>query len=128
MRAHGRDSIRLDLKVGYAPVSINVGLPVGLLVHELIINAFKHGFPSRDSGTVTIECERAEDRYRIVVADDGEGLPEGKTWPEPGKLGNLVVQTLRENVRLELRVDSGPARGTRVTIEFVHKPAKPRVN
>jgi PAS domain S-box-containing protein len=128
MRAHGRDGIRLDLKVGYAPVSVNVGLPVGLLVHELIINAFKHGFPNRDSGTITVECEREEDRYHIVVADDGEGLPEGTTWPAPGKLGNLVVQTLRENARLELRVDSAPGRGARVTIEFTHKPAKPRVN
>ena len=49
----------------------------GLLVNELLTNAFKHAF-ERGHGVITIECLRQEDAvYRVVVGDDGLGLPSG---------------------------------------------------
>jgi two-component sensor histidine kinase len=61
-----------------------------------------------------------------VVADDGVGLPEGQTWPIPGKLGSLITQTLRENAKdVKLAVESSPNEGTRVTIDFEHQPSLP---
>ncbi len=55
-RNHGLDGIRLDLKVDQAPISINVAMPVGLLVNELLTNAFKYAFDGRESGTLTVRC------------------------------------------------------------------------
>jgi len=129
MHTYAVEGIRLDLKVDSAPASINVAMPVGLVVNELLTNAFKHAFTGRGSGTLTVRCLHGEDsKYRIVVADDGIGLPEGTTWPVPGKLGTLIVQTLRENTKnMDLTVESGPEKGTRVTIDFQHKPSLPKV-
>jgi nitrate/nitrite-specific signal transduction histidine kinase len=67
-------------------------------------------------------------RYRIVVADDGIGLPEGSTWQLPGKLGALIVQTLRENVMTDVTVESTPGKGTRVTFGFTYSATPPRPN
>jgi len=124
VRTYSRLKIALDLKLSPAPVSVNVAMPVGLLVNELLTNAFKYAFPSGDGGRLSVACSKtADDRYRVVVTDDGCGIPPGVTWPERGKLGALILQTLRENTReADLRVDSAPVRGTRVTIEFVTKP------
>ena len=120
MNTYGVDGIRLNLKIDHAPASINVAMPVGLLVNELMTNAFKHAFNGRGTGVITIEClRRDEDHYRVVVADDGLGLPEGIVWPVPGKIGALVVQTLRENTKTDLNVETAPGKGTRVTIGFV---------
>jgi two-component sensor histidine kinase len=47
MHTYAVDGIRLDLKVDHAPVSINVAMPVGLLVNELLTNAFKYAFGGR---------------------------------------------------------------------------------
>lgn len=123
MHIYAVDGIRLDLKVDHAPASINIAMPVGLLVNELLTNAFKYAFKGREGGTVTIRClhERGE-QYRIVVADDGIGLPEGVSWPVPGKLGALILQSLRENVQTDFTVESGPGKGLRVTIAFTHHP------
>lgn len=125
LRAHATDGIRLDLKMGYCPVSINVAMPVGLLVNELLINAFKYAFDGRDTGTISLECScEDDDRYRLVLADDGVGFPEGVSWPTPGKLGALILQTLRENTRqLNFELVSRPDEGARVTIEFVYRPS-----
>jgi two-component sensor histidine kinase len=123
MRAHAVEGIRLDVKVETAPVSINVAMPVGLAVNELLTNAFKYAFRSRDSGVITLKLLREEsDRYRVVVADDGEGLPEGVSWPREGKLGALIMQTMRENTNTELDVESAPNRGTRIALGFVCRP------
>jgi two-component sensor histidine kinase/PAS domain-containing protein len=121
MHTYAVDGIRLDLKVDHAPASINIAMPVGLLVNELLINAFKHAFTGRGTGTITIRCLHEDPtHYRIVVADDGVGLPEGATWPTPGKLGTLILQSLRENAQVDFKVESAPGSGTRVTIGFVH--------
>jgi PAS domain S-box-containing protein len=130
MHSHAVPGIGLDLKVTYAPASINVAMPAGLLVNELLTNAFKYAFAGRERGTITLQCDRADDdRYCLVFADDGVGLAAGATWPRPEKLGMLILQTLRENtVALDFAVESAPGRGLRVTIRFKHKPSLRRPN
>jgi PAS domain S-box-containing protein len=129
MHTYGVDGIRLDLKVDHAPVSVNIAMPIGLLVNELLTNAFKYAFNGRDSGTIIVHClHEREDEYRVVVADDGIGLPEDLTWPVAGKLGALILQCLRENATTEFKVESAPGKGTRATIDVVHKPVLPKAN
>lgn len=48
MHTYGVDGIRLDLKVDHAMASINVAMPVGLIVNELMTNAFKYAFKGRE--------------------------------------------------------------------------------
>jgi PAS domain S-box-containing protein len=129
MHTYAVDGIRLDLKVDHATASINVAMPTGLLVNELLTNAFKYAFNGREGGTLTVRCLReGEDRYRVLVADDGVGLPEDVTWPAPGKLGALILQTLRENAQTEMHVETAHGQGTRVTLTIVHKPAVQKPN
>jgi PAS domain S-box-containing protein len=118
MEAHAAEGIRLDLKLDAYPVSINVAMPTGLVVNELLTNAFKHAFVGRDAGTISLHSVVDGDGCRIVVADDGIGLPPGQSWPKPGKLGALIAQSLQENAKAELEVVSTPEAGTRVTIRF----------
>ena len=56
------------------------------MVNELLTNAFKHASEHAAHGVITIECLRQDDAaYRVVVGDDGLGLPSGIQWPVPGK-------------------------------------------
>ena len=64
-----------------------------------------------------------DDGCRVVVADDGVGLPEGEVWPKPGKLGALIADSLRENAKADLEFSSSPDSGTRVTIVFKRSAA-----
>jgi PAS domain S-box-containing protein len=129
INAYGVDGIRLDLKVDHTPASINVAMPVGLIVNELVTNAFKYAFAGRQKGTISVQClQLAEANYQITVADDGVGLPEGMTWPVTGKIGALVVQTLRENAETDVTVEATPGKGTKVVISFKHRMPAPKAN
>jgi hypothetical protein len=48
-------------------------------------------------------------------------MPPGTAWPERGKLGALILQTLRENTEhMAFEIETTPGRGTRMTLSFVH--------
>ncbi|WP_348647293.1 sensor histidine kinase [Aestuariivirga sp. YIM B02566] len=123
MRTHATEGIRLDLKVDAYPVSVNVAMPTGLVVNELLTNSLKHAFEGRDGGTITLHCLTDEVGCRVLVADDGVGLPAGKEWPEKGKLGALIIQSLRENAKARIEVSSNARDGTRVTVVFTRAAA-----
>ena len=125
MKSHAVEGIRLNLKVDAYPVSVNVAMPTGLVVNELLTNALKHAFVGRDGGTITLHSLVDGNGCRVVVADDGIGLPEGTEWPRRGKLGSLIVQSLREIAKAGLEVESKPGHGTRVTIVFTRIAAAP---
>lgn len=125
IRAHGVEGIRLDLKVDTWPVAVNVDMPTGLVVNELMTNALKHAFTDGRGGTITLHSLVDDEGCRGVVADDGLGLADGEQWPKPGKLGAMIVQSLRQNARADLDVESQPGTGMRVTIRFRRVDAAP---
>ena len=71
---------------------------LALVLTELVTNAVEHGFAGRDSGSVEIEVAREGENLRVVVADDGAGVPDNRGAGTG--LGTQIVETL---VRNELR-------------------------
>ena len=125
MKAHAVEGIRLDLKVDTWPVSINVAMPAGLVVNEVLTNALKHAFVGRAGGTITLHSLVDAQGCRVSISDDGVGLPEGTTWPTSGRLGALIAQSLRQNAGASLTVTSSPQKGLCVTIRFTRADAAP---
>jgi two-component sensor histidine kinase len=122
MRAHAVEGIHLDLQVDTWLVSLDVAMPAGLVVNELLTNALKHAFQGRDGGAISLHCTTdGAGGCRVVVADDGVGLTEGYEWPRPGKLSALIVRSLLQNAAARMDVASSPGQGMRVEIAF-HDP------
>jgi two-component sensor histidine kinase len=91
---------------------------------EAMTNAFKYAFPGRERGTITLRCLREDDRCSILVADDGVGLLPDASWPPPNKISTLIVQSLRENARTNVKVYSRPGEGTTITFAVPVVPPK----
>jgi len=115
LRSHAEDGIQLNLKVENCPTTINIAMPVGLVVNEAMTNALKHAFKGRGEGTITLHCLRHNRGYAIAITDNGIGLAEGETWPKPGKISALIVQSLTENTNAFLEVESHPGLGTKIS-------------
>lgn len=119
MRAHAVEGIHLNLQVDTWLVSLDVAMPAGLVVNELLTNTLKHAFEGRDGGVVTLHSTTdAVGGCRVLVADDGVGLPEGSSWPAPGKLSALIVRSLVQNAAAQIDVKSTPGKGMQVEIAF----------
>ncbi len=123
MRAHAVEGIRLDMQVDTWPVSIDVAMPTGLVVNELLTNALKHAFHGREGGTIKLHSLVDEKGCRVEVADDGVGLAEGAIWPKAGKLSAMIVKSLQQNAKADIEVTSEPGKGVQVTIIFARADA-----
>lgn len=115
MRGFAKEGILLDMKVECCPVAIHVAMSTGLVVNEVMTNAFKHAFPTHESGTITLRCLREGNACAVSIADDGQGLPPGTTWPPAGKIAALIVQSLEENAKTRVAVESDADKGMRVS-------------
>jgi two-component sensor histidine kinase len=119
MRASATAEIAIDLQVGYCPLSINIAMPAGLLVNEMLTNALKYAFVGRSGGQLKLICKLDGGRVTVMVSDDGVGLGENQQWPSPRKLGALILQTLKENAEnVVFRAESIRGQGTWFTLMF----------
>ncbi len=67
-----------------------------LVINELVQNAIEHGIAERDRGQVEIEYVDHGNEITIVVADDGQGLPEGFDLSQDANLGLQIVRSMVE--------------------------------
>jgi two-component system, sensor histidine kinase PdtaS len=110
---------RIQLQIRLEPLSCHrdVALPCGLIVNEVLSNAFKYAFPRGDSGEVQIELRRdASGIVHLLVADNGVGLPHGWDWKTSPTLGLRLVRTLARQIEADLHVNGN--NGTAFSIAF----------
>ncbi len=78
----GRSAVRVNTTWEEIRLPIEQAARLGLLLSELMTNALEHAFEGRESGSVAIDFRHREDGgVRLIVSDDGKGLPEGSDWP-----------------------------------------------
>ncbi|MGR3542560.1 MAG: PAS domain-containing protein [Hasllibacter sp.] len=107
-RIDGRPGVRCDVTTVRASVGFQVATQVGLLVSEVLTNALQHAFQGREHGLVSLRMEEmADGALRIVVSDDGTGIPEGQEWPEKGSLGSRIVSGLVSDLKVDLDLKTG---------------------
>lgn len=100
-----------------AVVSSDQVAPIGLVVNELLTNAYKYAYPEGQAGEVRVTgAWAAPDRYLIEVADAGRGLPEGFDLARPGaSLGVRVINALTHQLGGELSAENARP-GARFTL------------
>jgi PAS domain S-box-containing protein len=110
--------VSLQVEAGGVTMGVDRAIPCGLIINELITNSFKHAFPDKRQGGVSIEFQKGEDeRITLRVADTGVGLPPGLEITKTRTLGMQLVTMLARQLRGVLAVD-GEHGGTVFTITF----------
>lgn len=95
-------------------------IPCGLVVNELVTNAFKHGFPKGRSGEIRIELGEADGEFTLVIADNGVGLPPDFDLGNLKSLGLQLVPLLIEQLGGRFSVEGGV--GARFILKFPNDP------
>jgi two-component sensor histidine kinase len=103
-------AVALHLNLPSVRLGIDRAIPCGLLVNELVSNAFKHGFPEGRQGEVRVELQAIPDGpgLRLRVADNGIGLPADFHLNRLSSLGLRLVPDLARQMGGTLTIGSGP--------------------
>ena len=124
-RSFGVDSsfIQLTLDVVNTSLDLERAIPLGLITNELVSNALKYAFPQGRSGVIRVVFEiTADDSYRLVVADDGIGLPESFDLNQLRSLGLQLTRDLVQQLSGNLTIEHAP--GTAFHISFPLFPSE----
>jgi PAS domain S-box-containing protein len=88
-------NVHMILEMEPLELGIDQAVPCGLILNELIANAFKHAFPDGRSGTIRIRGYRVDDgEVALEVGDDGAGFPAGLDIENVSSLGLRLVKGL----------------------------------
>ncbi len=118
-RSYASDAVNVRLRHEVAEVTLDLdrAIPAGLIISELVSNAFKHAFPHATEGEVLVELKTApEDMLVLRVADSGVGFPAEFDPESPETLGLLLVRNLTR--QLEGRMTISGDKGTVFEIVF----------
>ena len=97
---------------------------IGLIVTELVMNALKHAFPEATAkGQITVAYDVVGKNWKLSVADDGIGKPDGAFAQGKSGLGTGIVRALSQQLEAKVDTLAGP-RGTTVSITHATFPAK----
>jgi PAS domain S-box-containing protein len=99
--SYGKDQERISLGMSGVSVhlALNAAIPCGLIVNELITNAFKHAFPDDRRGRITVDLDSEDGGLvRLAVTDDGIGIPKDIDIEQTSTLGLQLVSLLTEQV------------------------------
>ncbi|MYZ48024.1 sensor histidine kinase [Propylenella binzhouense] len=117
MRDSGRPhAIRTEIEK--VPVPTDKAVSMGVVVTELVTNAYKYAYPEGNAGEIRVSLRRTGegDGLCLVVEDDGIGL-DAAGAPKGTGLGSRIVDAMAANLRSEVVFDAGHP-GTRVMISF----------
>jgi PAS domain S-box-containing protein len=109
-------SVSMDVQIDDVHLPMVQAIPCGLILSELMSNAFRHAFPNGRHGKVRVGVRREGSRVSLEVADDGIGLPEGTTFESGSSLGWQLVSTFAQQLDATVSVESDA--GTRIRVAF----------
>jgi PAS domain S-box-containing protein len=98
-------------------LDVNVSIPLGLIVNELVLNAIRHGFPKKRTGEVIVRlAKNDDDGHTLQIRDNGVGIPGGVDLEKVETLGLQIVRMLVDQIDGTVLIETPP--GTSVTVRF----------
>ena len=118
-------NIIIHIDVQNTSFGIDLAIPCGLIINEVISNSLKYAFPDNHQGKIDIILSntsgkngkmQSEYKYKLVIRDNGNGLPKNINFRTADTLGlkliNALTNQLHGNITLSRKS------GTAFTILF----------
>ncbi len=106
--------VQLVLDIAAVYLDVDVAIPCGMIVNELLTNALKYAFPGERCGEIRVVLRAEATETVLSVEDNGVGLPPRMDLERVETLGLQLVHGLAQQIRGSVTIDRSD--GTRVEI------------
>ncbi len=116
---HSNDKIvKYQIETNNVEFDIDTAIPIGLIVNELVSNAYKHAFPRQQKGNIYINLSKKDNKeFVLEVKDDGIGIPMNLDIKKTNSLGLKLVKSLSTK-QLKGSLEISNSKGTVFEIKF----------
>ncbi len=112
------DRIKLNSKIEPLQLDVDIMIPLGLILNELISNALKYAFSDGREGSLKVSLRKEKDGLSLEVSDNGVGMPSDYDWEKSHSLGLTLVRDFCEKLQGALKIDVNS--GTTVSLAIPH--------
>ena len=116
-----RPEVRLTIEIQNVFLGIDTAIPCGLIINELVSNSLKYAFPD-EPGEIEISARSVENKYFLMIRDNGVGFPADLKLEETESLGLEIVASQVNKLDGSFQLVRNP--GTTFTITFEEKPER----
>jgi PAS domain S-box-containing protein len=113
------------LEIENVNLNIETAVPCGLIISELISNSLKYAFPNEMKGNIHITLKSVDDKYELIISDNGIGLPTDFDFNKLESLGLLLVNNLIEQIDGKITINK--SHPTQFKITFKELKYKKRI-
>ena len=117
---HSGAEISSEINIQDVYLPVDQAIPCALVVNEILSNAFKHAFKGKKYGNLSVTVTREPDYIRIIIRDDGIGIPREVDVYKTSSLGLKLIRSLV--MQLNGSVSIASDHGTEVTVECPFHP------
>jgi two-component sensor histidine kinase len=96
-------NINIETEIDPINLPLDVAINCGLILNEVLTNAFKHAFAGRSAGRIEVKLKKAEGGLLFTIQDDGIGLPENLR-PGAGGFGMLMLEVFFNQLRAKVEI------------------------
>ena len=102
-QVHGGDKdVDIVIKMESVELDVDTAIPIGLILNELLTNAFEFAFVNRDKGEIIISMTKnLSEQYVIEIQDNGVGNNSAKNI-----FGNKLVQLLTKQIHATFKEEN----------------------
>ncbi|MFZ9886383.1 MAG: sensor histidine kinase [Myxococcota bacterium] len=101
-----RAPLELQIQGDHVEVDLELAVPCGLILNELLMNAIRHGASPDGISRVHISLTNATTHFELRIADQGPGLPEGFSPFRRETLGLRLIESLSRQIRAKIVAES----------------------
>lgn len=103
------NNIQFELEIADRELGLDLMVPVGLILNELIANSSLHAFNNVNKGKISININ-FNDAIQLSYKDNGEGFNPLKSSLKPS-FGIEMIKTLSDGLEGEYSINSSPGKG-----------------
>lgn len=108
--------IKTELYVDPLYLDINSAISIGLVLSELITNAYKYAFQNQEEGLLEVTLKEMNGVLVMKVKDNGSGLPDDFDLETSESFGLKLVNSLARKLKADVTVSS--ENGARVELRI----------
>ncbi len=109
----------IDVQTQIEPIKLDVDtiIPLGLILNELISNALKYAFETKNEGIITITLNVVNTILILQIKDNGTGLPKDFSVENSSSLGYKLVHSFSQKLDADLVIENSD-QGVSITLKI----------
>jgi len=115
-----KQPVKVSMQIEKIYLNIETAMPCGLILNEIITNAYKYAFKDNEKAALNISLKKEKNLYSLIIKDNGKGIDKDIDISNASTLGLRLINSIA-SLQMEAKLRLNNDKGTAFTLDFEEK-------